>query len=369
MAYVCYTLPMASLVTQFKKAVFDGIQKYLATRNTHAERVLQTQVDLVVNKADMFTHPTQRYAALDKHSIPLQDHALKTHAALIFHSDARIARTLDGMKTITGQPLLETGITPDGRKCLHIWNETTQQRDTHEEIHASRDMDTGAQFAVYYDVANKRISFNFGGTDITNLNDLASVAQTAIGVVNMRMTSVKPFIDAAMEQIKAFYPDALPDTPIDIYAHSAGVNAIPLANYFMQREHGIIPRAQVMLDPFGARNSFEIVADMVAKAEGCDKTEILAQLTHNTQTYKVAGGTFIDGMQRLDKYNYTGRGNAPATIGRVEKLNIAGNAITAHLAKSWIKFFNMKEVETLSSIASGKKSSAVRNTPAKGRTV
>ncbi len=369
MAYVCYTCAMTSLVTQFKKAVFDGIQKYLATRNTHAARVLQTQLDLVVNKSDIFLHPTKRYAPLNKHSISLQDHALKTHAALIFHSDARIARELDGMKTVTGQPLIETGITPDGRKCLHVWNEATQQRDAHEEIHASRDMHTGAQFAVYYDVVNKRISFNFGGTDISNLNDLASVAQTAIGVVNIRMTSVKPFIDAAMQQIKTLYPNALPDTPIDIYAHSAGVNAIPLANYFLQREHGIVPRAQVMLDPFGARNSFEIVADMAAKAEGCNKAEILAQLTHNTQTYKVAGGTFIDGLQRLDKYNHTGPGNAPATIGSVEKLNISGNAITAHLAKSWIKFFNMKEVETLASAASVKRSSARHHTPVKGRTV
>lgn len=333
--------------SRFMQFVLDGVQRKLEPRNALAEDTVQRQIDLVANKDDICTHPAKRYEPLNKNSLSLQDHILKTHAALVFHCDDKIASKIKNLSTQTGNELITEQHAPDGGKTLYVWNEATRTRDEHEEIYASRDPGTGAQFAAYYDLTNQRISINFGGTDFTNPQDLKSAAQTVVGAVDMRMTRVHEDIGRTIENFKEKHPGLIGDMPVDIYAHSSGANGIALAHYFLEREHGITPRAQVMLDPFGAKNSFEKVANMVAKAEGRDKNEVLSGFTTNTLSYKVDSNTFIDKVSFFDKYNHSGPGHADATIGATEKLKIPGNLITAHMGKAWINFFNAAEVTRL----------------------
>lgn len=328
--------------------VFQHFKDSLKGRNDRALKILTDQIQMVANKREVFVN-TRFPPLLHTNDFPLRPGVLKSHAVLTFMSDPTIAAKIDGMKTPDGQLLAVRTTEPDGTKLVSIWNPETKSRDVYEELHAERG-DTMIQYSAFYDRTNDRLTINFGGTDFANAEDIKNAAQATSGGTDMRMTAVKGLLDKTMSAFNKRYPGKIKTVPVDIYAHSAGANGVALANYYLQREHHVAPRAQVMFDPFGARNSFEHVAQLIADAEGGGRSpnDVLYDLTRNTVSYKVRGGSFIDHLGKVfDPVNDIGPGNPAATVGRVEHLGIKGNTLTAHFGKAWVEYFSATEMEEL----------------------
>jgi hypothetical protein len=320
------------LKAAFEKAASPVLGR-LDARNARTERILQAQIDLVANKNEICS-PVPMPEQLEANSLPIQDGILEDNAVLTFYAEESVAKRIRDFTTETGHRLIHETVLPDGRKQLSFWNERTRAYDRYEEIYTEKGGNgMNAQFAAYYDVTNNRISINYGGMNYANKEDIKSALQTLSGAPDMLMTRVKGCLDKMTASFNELYPGQLADTPVDVYAHSAGATALPLTNYFLQREHGICPRAQVMFDPFGAKNSFERISAIIARAEGRDPNQVLGELTHNTVSFKAAKGTFVDRL-----------GSSADTVGTVIERNIEGNIITRHLGKAFVKEFNHAEV-------------------------
>ena len=320
-------------------------QDSLKGRNLTSEDMLQAQIDLVAAARASKIQPLRSYSRLlADRSLPLQNNALKTNAALTLYPNARTTILIKQFMTASNNKLIEESLTPDGRKSLAIWNEKTRSRDIHEEIYTepARDGRT-SQFTAYYDVKNKRITLNYAGTVFTDIDDLKSVSQTISEAPSMRMTRVEDCIDQTVKSFNKLYPDKIAKTPIDVYAHSAGANSLPLTNYFLQRKYDLVPRAQIMIDPFGAKISFQKVADMIALSENRSSEKVLAELSQNIVSFKPAHQSFVEGFKKLKMFN-PALGNSPETIGEIKVVDVGGNSFSAHQIRTWVKYFNNEEL-------------------------
>lgn len=340
-----------SLRDQFKKVaehaknagsfLLKEFQETLIARNAAAEKALMEQINQIAS----LTVPLKAYRrTLDAKSPALQSHALVVNSALTMFANE--GTTLHVRKFITGtqHKLLEESKLPDGRRKLAFWNEKTNKRDVYEEIFTEKSTDGSGQFTSYYNTSTGAISINLSGTVVTDIDDLKSAAQAAIeATASMRMAHVKGCVDQMVANFNKFYPGKLAKMPIDVYAHSAGGGSVALTNYFLQRGHNLVPRAQVMFDPFGSKNSFEKLSKVIAQIEGRDPDQVLDILTRNTITYKPKHFTLIDAFKKLRDLNPL-LGNAPATIGHVQTVDVQGNSLTVHQIRSWIRFFNNAEI-------------------------
>jgi len=317
--------------------------KLESTLETHSGETLQQQINLVAATAKK-NHPLRACRQnLADSSVPLQNNVLKANAALTLFANPRTTILIERFITPTENKLIEKSGTADGRKKLAVWNEKTKSRDTYEEIYTEKGSEGCAQFTSFYDVTNRRISINYAGTIFTDINDLQSAAQVAAESVSKRMTRVKDSVDKMVSAFNKLYPGQIANTPIDIYAHSAGACSIPLTNYFLQRTYGLVPHAQIMIDPFGAKNSFEKVSEMIALAEGRNSKEILAELIPNTVTFKPAHPSIINSFRNLNLIKPS-LGNSPETIGQVKTADVGGNSFSAHQIRTWVKYFNNAEM-------------------------
>lgn len=320
-------------------------QDSLKGRNSAAEGILQQQINVASALAKRHQPLRAYHQPLTDDSIPLQNNALKINAALTLYPNQMATTVIKNLLTASNHKLIEETIMMDGRKQLAVWNERKQARDIYEEIYTERGsyLHNRPQFTAYYNVADRSISINYAGTGFTSPDDLQSALQTISEEESMRMTRVRDCIDQMVKAFNKKYPGQITRTPIDIYAHSAGANAVALTNYFLQREHSLVPRAQIMIDPFGAKNSFNQVAAMAAQAEGRSSQTVLDELTRNIITFKPSHGTFIDGFKKLKFFN-PALGNAPETIGPVRTANVGGNSFSAHQVRTWVKYFNNEEL-------------------------
>jgi len=246
--------------------------------------------------------------------------------------------------TETQHKFYEESPLPDGRKKLSFWNEKTGARDTYEEVYTEKPTDGYAQFTSYYNPATGTLSINLAGTIFTDIDDLKSAAQIAIeATASMRMVRVKDCLEKMVSNFNTLYPGKLEDTPIDIYAHSAGAASVALTNYFLQREHNLVPRSQILFDPFGAKSSYETLSKIIAEAEGKNSEKILAALSCNTITFKPRHFSLIESFNKLRSLNPT-LGNASAPIGTVRTADVKGNSFTVHRIRSWISYFSHAEI-------------------------
>jgi hypothetical protein len=353
-----------SLLRRARDTVVDQARDTLEGRNETAEERLRAQINLVAVNAKKFgPFRTRKNRPLRAHnetltdsSAALQNHVLKTNAALTLYPNA--SRTILIKRFLTGSQnkLIEETQTADGRKKLAIWNEKTRSRDTYEEIYTEKSRNGGAQYTSYYDATNRRISINLAGTVFTNIDDLKSASQTITeSAVSMRMTRVKDCIDQMVDSFNKLYPGQIEKMPIDIYAHSAGACSVPVVNYFLQRAHGLVPRSQIMIDPFGAKNSFQKFSEMVGQAEGRDSKEIFDELSRNTVTFKPAHHSFVEEFKKLHVLD-PALGHSPETVGRVKVADVGGNSFTAHQIRTWVRYFNNAEISDI-------KTPGVKNKP------
>ena len=335
----------AAQATTVAKSILVEAQDTFGASNTELEDLLREQIAAVAVKPDKKPLRASPEALTDN-SLQLQNHILKVNAALTLYPNARTTILIKRIETASYNKLIEESYTPDDRKSLAIWNEKTKSRDTYEEIFTEKAFEGGcAQFTSFYDVANGRLSINYAGTVFTDISDIKSASQTITDApASLRMTRVKESVDQMVSAFNKFYPGKIEKTPIDIYAHSAGASCVALTNYFLQSEHGLIPHAQIMIEPCGAKNSFEDVSAMIAEAEGADSKKILDILSRNTISFKPTQRTFVDSFDKL-KFLSPNLGNSPATIGPVKTVDVGGNTFSAHQIRTWVKYFNKEELK------------------------
>ena len=344
MAFFDQFKKVAVQATTVAKSFLVEANDTLGMDNTETEGLLREQIDLVAstaNKKPLRAHPEP----VTESSAQLQNHVLKANAAFTLYPNARTTILIKRFLTASNNKLIEESLTPDGRKKLAVWNEKTRSRDIYEEIHTEKAFEGGvAQFTSFYDVANRRLSINYAGTVFTDIGDIKSASQTITEApVSLRMTRVKESVDQMVTTFKKLYPGHIEKTPIHIYAHSAGANSVALTNYFLQRLHGLVPHSQIMIEPCGAKNSFEEVAEMIAQAEGRDSKEILDILSRNTINFKPLRRTFVDNFDKL-KFIKSDLGDSPATIGPVKTVDVGGNMFSAHQIRTWVKYFSNEEL-------------------------
>jgi hypothetical protein len=321
--------------------LLNEAQEKLKRRNAQAEEAVRQQINLVANGKK----PLRTYRQpLTDDSPALQSHVLVMNAVLNLFVNERTTASIKNFMTESEHKLVEQSLLPDGRKKLAFWNEKTGARDNYEEIFTEKSSGGVAQFTSYYSPATCSIIITLDGTIFTDIDDLKSAAQLAIeAAASMRMVHVKDCIDNMVSAFDTLYPGKLAKTPIDIYAHSAGAGSVILANYFLQRGHDLVPRAQIMFDPFGAKSSFEILSKIIAEAEGDTSDKILAILSRNTVSFKPKHFSLIDSFKNLHALNPK-LGNASTPIGTVKTADVRGNSFTVHRIKSWIRYFSNAEI-------------------------
>lgn len=321
----------------------NGIQLTLKRKNKQALEMIQDQIQMTVSKQDMcqkgVSPAPQRFEPLDKTSTALQANALKSAAIMVYHCDEKIAKKARGLKTPDGHDLVKESKNERGQKTLSFHNEQTKEYDIHEEIFASRDGKTGTQFAAYYDTKNERITFNFGGTDFSNVLDFRSAAQAIDGKIDMRMTNIKGYVDQAVKSYNEKYDKPLSEVAIDMYSHSAGARGTYLAQYFLENEHGVSPRSNIQMDPFGAKSASYHTAALIAEAEVKNPDEILTHWNKTHITHKSNDPTFVskEVLGFFDKFvDAKESGFIYETFGKVEEIKVAGEGIVGkHLGTNW----------------------------------
>lgn len=285
------------------RAAEKSIKQALENRadKTTLERLLSHQVDTVVANR----------VARD----------MDIHAALLFYCAPKISNKIASYKAQDGKELIR-----QEKDYFVVWQVDEKKPDTLQNIISAIDPQTKMQVCVTYNKDTRDLVLHLGGTDFSNIKDMAQAGTAAFGGLSPRAATGVQYADSVAIRMKKLYPDVLPAAVhASIIAHSQGGTSVPGMSIGLVR-NGFTINKTLILDPFGAKEVYSRIETLLQLPEGTmqknvatekpAKPGLLSKFRHATEAVgnlEVGRAQGHLGKNFIDAYSLSRAGKKPAT--------------------------------------------------------
>lgn len=281
-----------------------GVLPYLKSENRRVEKEFAENVATAnISHDDLIAASPKK----KEFSFTKKDAAdLAMASMLVYQSAPKIAKKSAQVTNDKGEKYLK-----DEGETVQIWDAQNEEYIELDKLYTAQHKD-GLQLASYYNQKTNEVLWNFGGTDFTNVRDLAAGGQVISGGLAPRMLSagkaVKETLAALAKKFTSIHPK---DVTHKAYMHSTGVQSYAASLIEFAKEKLSFSEAYE-IDGFGGQAAFQAVAKNVAKGDKALTEKMFNETTQGIVSFNAHNEIekFLMPLKKTDHHNRVGSEHA-----------------------------------------------------------